>query len=134
MATFEKPVVIPVPVPKPQNTFPFVPRYPALVLFTLNVSGWLLVVPKKEIDYIFDIDDELLAELFVFSKKTGQAIKKIVSCKRIGITVIGIEVPHAHVHLIPINSVSDMNFTRPKLSFSNEELAETAEMIRMVWG
>ncbi|MEO5570766.1 MAG: HIT family protein [Bacteroidia bacterium] len=97
-------------------------------------KGHTLVIPKKEIDYIFDIDDELLAELFVFSKKTGQAIKKIVSCKRIGITVIGIEVPHAHVHLIPINSVSDMNFARPKLSFSNEELAETAEMIRMVWG
>jgi len=96
-------------------------------------KGHTLVIPKKEIDYIFDIDDELLAELFVFSKKTGQAIKKVVSCKRIGITVIGIEVPHAHVHLIPINNVSDMNFARPKLSFSNEELAETAEMIRAAW-
>ncbi|HKR06383.1 MAG TPA: HIT family protein [Bacteroidia bacterium] len=92
-------------------------------------KGHTLVIPKKEIDYIFDIDDSLLGELFIFSKKVGLAIEKVIPCKRIGITVIGLEVPHAHVHLIPINNVSDMNFARPKLSFKPEELKETAERI-----
>jgi histidine triad (HIT) family protein len=92
-------------------------------------KGHTLVIPKKEIDYIFDIDDPLLGELFIFSKKVALAIEKVISCKRIGITVIGLEVPHAHVHLIPINNVSDMNFARPKLSFKSEELKETAEII-----
>src|SRR6185436_4843615 len=92
-------------------------------------KGHTLVIPKKEIDYIFEMDDLLLGELFIFSKKVGLAIEKVISCKRIGITVIGLEVPHAHVHLIPINNVSDMNFARPKLSFKPEELKETAEMI-----
>jgi histidine triad (HIT) family protein len=92
-------------------------------------KGHTLVIPKKEIDYIFNIDDALLGELFVFSKKVALAIEKAVPCKRIGITVIGLEVPHAHVHLIPINNVSDMNFARPKLSFKQEELKETAEKI-----
>src|SRR5258706_4912944 len=75
-------------------------------------KGHTLVIPKKEMDYIFEIDDLLLGELFIFSKKVGLAIEKVVACKRIGITVIGLEVPHAHVHLIPINNVSDMNFAR----------------------
>jgi histidine triad (HIT) family protein len=92
-------------------------------------KGHTLVISKKEMDYIFDIDDALLGELFIFSKKVGLAIEKVIPCKRIGITVIGLEVPHAHVHLIPINNVSDMNFARPKLSFKPEELKETAEMI-----
>lgn len=92
-------------------------------------KGHTLVIPKKEIDYIFEIDDLLLGELFIFSKKVGMAIEKVISCKRIGITVIGLEVPHAHVHLIPINNVSDMNFSRPKLSFKTDELKETAEII-----
>src|SRR5258705_8014073 len=92
-------------------------------------KGHTLVIPKKEIDYIFEIDDTLLGELFIFSKKVGLAIEKVIPCKRIGITVIGLEVPHAHVHLIPINNVSDMNFARPKLSFKPEELKETAEII-----
>jgi histidine triad (HIT) family protein len=92
-------------------------------------KGHTLVIPKKEIDYIFEIDDQLLGELFIFSKKVALAIEKVIPCKRIGVTVIGLEVPHAHVHLIPINNVSDMNFARPKLSFKPEELKETAEMI-----
>jgi histidine triad (HIT) family protein len=92
-------------------------------------KGHTLVIPKKEIDYIFNIDDALLAELFVFSKKVALAIEKVVPCKRIGVTVIGLEVPHAHVHLIPINNVSDMNFARPKLTFKPEELQKTAEII-----
>jgi len=93
-------------------------------------KGHTLVVPKKEIDYIFDLDDNLLKELFAFSKKIGLAVERAVSCKRIGITVIGLEVPHAHIHLIPINSISDMNFSQPKLSFSKEEFENIAESIR----
>ena len=93
-------------------------------------NGHTLVVPKKEVNYIFDIDDDLLKEFFLFSKKVGIAIEKVIPCQRIGITVIGLEVPHAHIHLIPINHVSDMNFARPKLSFAPEELEKTAQLIR----
>src|SRR6266566_2971716 len=89
-------------------------------------KGHTLVVPKKEIDYLFDIEDDLYKELWHFSKKVAAAIEKAVPCKRIGVAVIGLEVPHAHIHLIPMNSVSDMNFARPKLSFSKEEMEETA--------
>lgn len=93
-------------------------------------KGHTLVIPKKEIDYIFDLDDQLLQELFIFAKKVAQAIEKVIPCKRIGITVIGLEVPHAHVHLIPINKINDMNFSMPKLSFSTNELKDTAERIK----
>ena len=93
-------------------------------------KGHTLVVPKVEVDYIFDIDDDLLAELWVFSKKVSKAIRKSVPCKRIGVAVIGLEVPHAHIHLIPMNRVSDMNFAMPKLSFSAKEMEETALAIR----
>src|SRR5690606_12043926 len=79
--------------------------------------GHVLVIPKKEIDYIFDIPDELLGDLMVFAKGVAVKMKKVIPCERIGVSVIGLEVPHAHVHLIPINSVSDMNFARPKLNF-----------------
>jgi histidine triad (HIT) family protein len=96
-------------------------------------KGHTLVVPKKETDYIFDVEDELYKELWDFSKKVAAAVEKAVPCKRIGVTVIGLEVPHAHIHLIPINAVSDMNFARPKLSFSKEEFEETAEKIRLAW-
>lgn len=93
-------------------------------------KGHTLVIPKRETDYIFDIEDEELGALLVFAKKVGLAIEKVISCKRIGITVIGLEVPHAHVHLIPLNTLYDMDFKQPKLSFSNEEFLETAEKIR----
>lgn len=93
-------------------------------------KGHTLVIPKKEIDYIFDIEDELYSELFVFAKRVGKAIEKVVECERIGITVIGLEVPHAHVHLIPINSIYDMDFKQPKLKFSQEEFQEIAASIR----
>ena len=92
-------------------------------------KGHTLVIPKPEIDYIFDVDDDLLAGMMVFSKKVAMAIEKTVSCKRIGIAVIGLEVPHAHIHLIPINSIGDLNFANPKLKFSSEELAATATAI-----
>lgn len=93
-------------------------------------EGHTLVIPKKEVDYIFDLDDETLKGLMVFARKVGLAIEQVIDCKRIGITVIGLEVPHAHVHLIPINSLYDMDFKQPKLQFTQEELAETAAKIR----
>jgi len=92
--------------------------------------GHTLVIPKKEVDYIFDIEDELYRGLWLFSKRVSKAIFKAVPCKRVGVAVIGLEVPHAHIHLIPMNRVSDMNFASPKLSLSNEQLEETAAKIR----
>ncbi|HZX74881.1 MAG TPA: HIT family protein, partial [Cyclobacteriaceae bacterium] len=94
------------------------------------VKGHTLVVPKKEIDYIFDLEDETLSDMMVFAKKVAKALKKAVPCKRIGVAVIGLEVPHAHVHLVPMNSMSDINFTQPKLTPSKEELSKTAEEIK----
>lgn len=94
------------------------------------VHGHTLIVPKQEIDYIFDMDDETLAGLHIFAKKVAKAIKKAVPCKRIGIAVIGLEVPHTHVHLVPMNSVGDINFTQPKLKPSQEELTQIADKIR----
>jgi len=91
--------------------------------------GHTLVIPKKEIDYIFDVEDQLLSGLIVFSKKVAHAMETAIPCKRIGIAVIGLEVPHAHVHLIPLNSMNDINFTRPKLVVSKEQLNQTAEKI-----
>lgn len=92
-------------------------------------KGHTLVVPKKEVDYIFDVEDKLYLELMQFSKKVAAAIEKEVACERIGVTVIGLEVPHAHVHLIPINGVSDMNFAKPKLQLAQDELQELAQRI-----
>lgn len=94
------------------------------------VHGHVLVVPKQETDYIFDLDDETLSGLYMFAKKVAVAQKKAISCKRIGIAVIGLEVPHAHVHLVPMNTVGDINFTQPKLKPSQEELASVADKIR----
>jgi histidine triad (HIT) family protein len=94
------------------------------------VLGHTLVVPKKEVDYIFDIDDDDLRSIHVFSKKVAAAVRKAVPCKRIGVAVIGLEVPHAHIHLIPMNSADDLNFTRPKLKPTPQELAAVAEKIR----
>jgi histidine triad (HIT) family protein len=100
-----------------------------LDVFPLS-KGHTLVVPKKEIDYIFDLDDNLLSELNIFSKKVAKAIEKVIKCKRIGTAVIGLEVPHAHLHLVPINSVEDINFSRPKLKLEAEEMNYIAEEIR----
>src|SRR5690606_32323547 len=93
-------------------------------------KGHTLAIPKQEIDYIFDIGDSQLAGLMVFSKRVAKAIQAVVPCQKIGMSVIGLEVPHAHVHLIPINEIGDMNFSNPKLSPSQEELAELAAEIR----
>jgi len=93
-------------------------------------KGHTLVIPKLETDYIFDLEDELLGEMMVFAKKVGRAIEQVVSCERIGITVIGLEVPHAHIHLIPINSITDMDFSKEKLSFEKEEFEALAKEIQ----
>ena len=99
-----------------------------LDIFPLK-KGHTLVIPKKEIDYIFDIDDDILKEYIVFTKKVSEAIKNSISCKRIGITVIGLEVPHAHIHLIPLDEISDMNFSNSKLKFTKKEFEEVAAEI-----
>jgi histidine triad (HIT) family protein len=92
-------------------------------------EGHVLVIPKKEVDYIFDLSDEQLSGLMLFAKKIAPAIAQACPCRRVGVSVIGLEVPHAHVHLIPLNSMNDINFTREKLKPSAEELKATAERI-----
>jgi histidine triad (HIT) family protein len=87
-------------------------------------KGHLLVIPKVEIDYIFDLENESYTELNLFAKTVAVALKKAMKCNRIGVTVIGLEVPHAHIHLIPINEVSDMNFSNNKLNFTKDEFLE----------
>lgn len=94
------------------------------------VLGHTLVVPKKEVDYIFDIEDGDLQAIQLFAKKVAAAVRQAVPCKRIGVAVIGLEVPHAHVHLVPMNTADDLNFTRPKLKPSADELKAVAEKIR----
>lgn len=104
-------------------------RFIAFLDITPLVEGHTLVVPKKEVDYIFDLDDSTLADMMVFAKKVAVAIKKTISCKRIGVAVIGLEVPHTHVHLVPMNTMGDINFSRPKLSPSKEALEKIAKEI-----
>ncbi|WKK85473.2 HIT family protein [Marivirga arenosa] len=94
------------------------------------VMGHVLVVPKQETDYIFDLDDDVLAGLHVFSKKVAKAIEKSVKCIRIGVAVIGLEVPHVHVHLVPLNSMNDINFSKEKLNPSQEELEKVTSEIK----
>ena len=92
--------------------------------------GHTLVIPKVEIDYIYDLQDEVLTDLHLFAKKVAKGIEKTVKCERIGITVMGLEVPHAHVHLLPMNSMSDMNFSKTKLAPTQEEMKELASKIK----
>jgi len=92
--------------------------------------GHVLVIPKKEVDYIFDLEDESYAGLWIFARIVADGIKKAVPCKKVGVAVIGLEVPHTHIHLIPMNRVDDMNFSKAKLNPTNEELTETALQIR----
>ena len=94
------------------------------------VKGHTLVIPKKEVDYIYDLDDETLAGLHVFAKKVAKKVEKAIPCNRIGVTVIGLEVPHAHIHLIPINVMNDMNFANPKLTLPADQMVAIAEAIR----
>ena len=92
-------------------------------------KGHVLVIPKKETDYIFDIEDQSYTRMWQFAKKISKALKLSVKCERIGISVIGLEVAHAHIHLLPINSLEDMNFSKPKMSFSKQEFEEIADII-----
>jgi histidine triad (HIT) family protein len=92
--------------------------------------GHTLVIPKQETDYIFTLDDELYQGLFLFAKKIAQAIEKVVVCKRIGIAVIGLEVPHAHIHLVPMNHLHDIDFKKPKLKLSQQEFEEITAKIQ----
>jgi histidine triad (HIT) family protein len=91
--------------------------------------GHVLVVTKEPVDYIFDVEDNLLSGMLPFAKKIAAAMEKVMPCKRIGISVIGLEVPHAHMHLIPLRTMDDINFSRPKLKMSQEELADIASKI-----
>ena len=94
------------------------------------VHGHTLIVPKQEVDYIFDIENNQLSAMIVFAKSVAAAIRKSIPCKRIGMSVIGLEVPHAHIHLVPMHSADDLNFTRPKLKPAPADLADVAAKIR----
>jgi histidine triad (HIT) family protein len=93
-------------------------------------KGHTLVIPKNETDYLFDIADDEYSGLWKFAKKMAHAIEKVIPCKRIGIAVLGLEVPHAHIHLVPINSIYDIDFSKPKLKYSSDEFNQIAEMIK----
>ena len=93
------------------------------------VVGHVLVIYKQEIDYIFDLDDDVLGRMLVFSKKVAKRIKSKIQCQKIGLSIIGLEVPHVHIHLVPIQSADDLNFTRPKLTLSNDQLQVTQRLL-----
>jgi len=99
-----------------------------LDIFPLK-KGHTLVIPKKEVDYIFDLDSETLSGLTLFAQKVAKAIDKTIPCNRVGVAVIGLEVPHAHVHLVPLDDMNDINFSNPKLDLSKETMAEIAQSI-----
>ena len=92
-------------------------------------KGHTLVVPKQEIDYIFDIEDELLAQMHIFSKKVAKAIQEAIPCEKVGMAVIGLDVRHAHIHLVPLQEVGDLNFAKEKLKLSSEEMKQASELI-----
>jgi len=104
-------------------------RYFAFLDINPLKAGHTLVIPKEEIDYLFDIDDEHLAGMIVFAKKVAAAIKEACPCNKVGVAVIGLEVPHAHIHLVPMDSMQDINFNNPKLKLAPEKLKEIAENI-----
>lgn len=104
-------------------------RYFAFLDINPLMAGHTLVVPKSETDYIFDLSDDELSGLILFSKKVAMAIEKSIPCARIGVAVIGLEVPHVHIHLVPMNTMDDLNFKNPKLKFTPEELSKIAKKI-----
>jgi histidine triad (HIT) family protein len=126
MSIFSKIVSGEIPAHKVAETADFL----AFLDVSPLVMGHVLVIPKKEVDYIFDMEDELYTGLTLFAKKVAQGVKKAFPCKKVGVAVIGLEVPHTHIHLIPMNNVSDMNFAKEKLKPSQEELAEAASKIK----
>ena len=103
--------------------------YAFLDIFPLT-KGHTLVIPKKETDYLFDIDDDVLGRMMIFSKSIALAIKKTISCQRVGVAVVGLQVPHAHIHLIPITKESDMHFNNPKLKLTTDEFQTIAENVQ----
>ncbi len=105
-------------------------RYFAFLDINPLREGHTLVVPREETDYIFDLDNKQIAGLFIFSKKVAEAIKAAIPCTRIGVAILGLEVPHAHIHLVPMNSMEDVNFRNPKLKLTPEEFNEIAQKIR----
>ncbi|WP_374166423.1 HIT family protein [Arcticibacter sp. MXS-1] len=104
-------------------------RFLAFLDINPLVEGHVLVIPKKEVDYIFDLDDDTFSGLHTFSKKVAVAIRKVIPCERVGVAVIGLEIPHAHIHLVPMNNMNDINFSKEKLKPSQEELRAVAEKI-----
>ena len=94
-----------------------------------NAKGHTLVIPKKPVDKLFDLDEKTYSALFIYARKIAEAIEKVIPCNRVGLTVIGLEVPHAHIHLIPLNSMSDANFNSPKSKLTHEEFTELAAEI-----
>jgi histidine triad (HIT) family protein len=93
-------------------------------------KGHCLVIPKKEVDYYFDLDDQMMSDIHVFAKEVAKKIKKVVPCIKVGVAVIGLEVPHAHIHLIPMNSIGDLNFQKERIKMTQEEFAQLAEEIK----
>ena len=110
-------------VAEDDNHFAFLDIFPL-------AKGHVLVIPKKETDYIFDIASDEYLQLFKFAQKVAKAMGKVIDCKRIGVAVIGLEVPHAHIHLVPLNHISDINFERAKLKFPDSEMKEIADLIK----
>lgn len=106
-------------------------RFLAFLDITPLREGHVLVIPKTEVDYIFDIEDDLLGQMMVFAKSVSVKLKAAIPCNRIGVSVIGLEVPHAHIHLVPMDTLDDMNFAKQKAVFTKEELAATATKIRL---
>ena len=104
-------------------------RYFAFLDINPLKTGHVLVTPKQEIDYLFDIDDEYLAGMIVFAKKIAAAIKEAYPCNRVGVAVLGLEVPHAHIHLVPMDNMNDLDFKNPKLKFTPDEFKEIADNI-----
>jgi histidine triad (HIT) family protein len=104
-------------------------RFLAFLDINPLAEGHTLVIPKQEVDYVFDLDDKFYADYFVFAKKVAVAIKKVVPCEKVGIAVVGLEVAHAHIHLIPINTIYDIDFKKPKLKFTREEFEEISGKI-----
>ena len=126
MSIFSKIVSGEIPAHKVAETADFL----AFLDVSPLVMGHVLVIPKKEVDYLFDMEDELYAGLTLFAKQVAKGVKTAFPCKKVGVAVIGLEVPHTHIHLIPMNNVSDMNFAKEKLKPSQEELAEAAVKIK----
>jgi histidine triad (HIT) family protein len=104
-------------------------RFYAFLDINPLAKGHTLVVPKVEIDYLFDLDDDLLGDMMVFAKKVAKGIDQTMDCKRVGVAVLGLEVPHAHIHLVPINGLHDIEFSRPKLQMSGDEFVAIAKKI-----